>query len=155
MGDLNYRVDMDKAAAEALVAEGNLMELLRHDQLTREKAAGRVFQGFHEQSIAFPPTYKYDKGTERFDTSLKQRVPSYTDRVLFRTTLPAFGFAAAAADCDGDVSIAIDGNPPDLGAGAQRQAGVQTIAYSSVPSVKVSDHRPVIAQFLVTVRTRV
>ena len=29
------------------------------DQLQVERAAGNVFQGFHEGEIQFPPTYKY------------------------------------------------------------------------------------------------
>ena len=29
------------------------------DQLQAERAAGNVFQGFHEGEIQFPPTYKY------------------------------------------------------------------------------------------------
>ena len=41
--------------------------------------------GFQEGVIAHPPTFKYDAGTvDTFDTSKKQRVPSYTDRILWR-----------------------------------------------------------------------
>ena len=31
--------------------------LIQSDQLTRERRAGRVFRGFNEGAIAFPPTY--------------------------------------------------------------------------------------------------
>jgi synaptojanin len=34
----------------------------------------------------FPPTYKYDVGSDVYDTSEKARTPSYTDRILWRTT---------------------------------------------------------------------
>ena len=37
-------------------------------------------RGFREHPIQFRPTYKYDPGTDNFDTSTKQRIPSYTDR---------------------------------------------------------------------------
>lgn len=31
--------------------------------------AGRAFQFYSEGPIGFPPTYKYDVGTENYDTS--------------------------------------------------------------------------------------
>ena len=34
--------------------------------------------------IGFLPTFKYDKGSDRFDTSGKNRPPAWTDRVMFR-----------------------------------------------------------------------
>ena len=45
---------------------------------------GEVFQEFDEGVITFAPTFKYDPGTDNYDSSSKQRVPSYTDRILFR-----------------------------------------------------------------------
>jgi hypothetical protein len=39
-----------------------------------------------EGELAFAPTYKLEKGTmDTYDTSAKQRVPSWTDRVMWRT----------------------------------------------------------------------
>ena len=37
-----------------------------------------------EHPIQFRPTYKYDPGTDNFDTSSKQRIPSYTDRIVYK-----------------------------------------------------------------------
>lgn len=45
---------------------------------------GRVFFGYQEGDITFLPTYKYDVGTDIYDTSEKQRIPSWTDRILFK-----------------------------------------------------------------------
>jgi synaptojanin len=41
------------------------------------------FPGFSEGKITFYPTYKYDNGTNNYDTSEKQRIPAWTDRILF------------------------------------------------------------------------
>lgn len=48
---------------------------------------GMVFRGFEEGPITFKPTYKYDPGTQMFDTSQKQRTPSYTDRILYKVNI--------------------------------------------------------------------
>lgn len=45
---------------------------------------GRVFRGYQEGDITFLPTYKYDNGTDVYDTSEKQRIPGWTDRILFK-----------------------------------------------------------------------
>ena len=58
--------------------------VLDFDQLNYLKNEGLVFRGFSEDKIKFPPTYKYDPGTNQFDTSSKKRVPSYTDRILYK-----------------------------------------------------------------------
>lgn len=45
---------------------------------------GEIFHGFSEGNITFAPTFKFDVGTNHYDSSSKQRVPSYTDRILFK-----------------------------------------------------------------------
>jgi hypothetical protein len=45
---------------------------------------GIVFRGFSEGPLNFPPTYKFDTGTDIYDTSEKRRTPAWCDRVLFR-----------------------------------------------------------------------
>ena len=52
-------------------------------QLELQKRNHLAFSDFEEASIGFPPTYKFDRGTSEYDTSEKQRVPSWTDRVLW------------------------------------------------------------------------
>lgn len=46
-----------------------------------------VFNGFKEERINFMPTYKYDIGTDTYDTSELQRIPSWTDRILYRSNV--------------------------------------------------------------------
>jgi len=43
----------------------------------------RAFFGFQEGPLSFAPTYKYDIGTDVYDTSEKMRIPAWTDRILF------------------------------------------------------------------------
>ncbi|XP_024515646.1 type IV inositol polyphosphate 5-phosphatase 11 [Selaginella moellendorffii] len=84
MGDLNYRVVGHKTSVGILI-KNNLEKLLwPRDQLSREVARGNIFNGFVEGPLTFRPTYKYDVGTDNYDTSSKERVPSWTDRILFK-----------------------------------------------------------------------
>jgi len=97
-GDLNYRVNLPREYVEHCINEiktctskepsaaGNLMKkLLRQDQLLQTIASGKAFHGFDEGKITFLPTFKFDKGTAFYDTSHKQRVPAWTDRILFKS----------------------------------------------------------------------
>ncbi|KAG6842013.1 hypothetical protein C0991_003539 [Blastosporella zonata] len=45
---------------------------------------GAAFPGYLEGPILFRPTYRYDLGTDNYDTSEKQRIPAWTDRILYR-----------------------------------------------------------------------
>ncbi|KAM0254401.1 hypothetical protein ACHAQJ_006804 [Trichoderma viride] len=67
--------------------QATIDSLLPHDQLRRVIAKQRLFHdGWREGPISFLPTFKYDVGTfGLFDTSEKQRAPSWCDRVLYRT----------------------------------------------------------------------
>lgn len=59
--------------------------LLMHDQLYRQLQGepGAAFDAFREAEIDFKPTYKFDIGTNAYDTSEKRRAPAWTDRVLW------------------------------------------------------------------------
>ncbi|GAM28957.1 hypothetical protein SAMD00019534_121330 [Acytostelium subglobosum LB1] len=83
-GDLNYRIDLSQSECKQLVQNKNWQTLMASDQLATEMGSGRAFIGFSEQSINFAPTYKYDIGTTIYDTSEKNRTPSYCDRILYR-----------------------------------------------------------------------
>ena len=64
-----------------------LSSLLAHDQLHLQMESRKAFHdGWREGVIDFLPTYKYDVGSVgMFDSSEKQRGPSWCDRILFRT----------------------------------------------------------------------
>ncbi|KAK9364500.1 Endonuclease/exonuclease/phosphatase [Lipomyces kononenkoae] len=88
VGDLNYRLAMDRSDIALLAAKNDYDALLFWDQLRNEIKEGSILVGFQEGPITFQPTYKYDIGTNIFDTSEKARVPAYTDRILY-TSYPS------------------------------------------------------------------
>lgn len=59
LGDMNYRVEMDRVEAAALCDAGQCAELFPHEQLKREMAKG-LLDGFVEGQLTFRPTYKFD-----------------------------------------------------------------------------------------------
>ncbi|EAA35239.2 hypothetical protein GE21DRAFT_1369 [Neurospora crassa] len=81
-GDFNYRIGLNLETAKDLVRKGALEELYANDQLNLQMVAGLAFHYYSEARITFNPTYKYDIGTDTFDTSEKARIPAWTDRIL-------------------------------------------------------------------------
>lgn len=102
-GDLNYRIDIANLECRQLVANGAYQELLENDQLTRERRDRGAFSEFKEGLVKFPPTYKFDKYTNDYDTSEKQRTPSWTDRVLFLSDKKASPLKLLKYDSAADV----------------------------------------------------
>lgn len=74
--------------------QATLNSLLPHDQLRRvQKERKALHDGWREGPITFLPTYKYDVGSVGvFDSSEKNRVPSWCDRILFRTRQDKDGY---------------------------------------------------------------
>ncbi|KAG6163051.1 hypothetical protein E4U11_002168 [Claviceps purpurea] len=77
----------DDPSQDPTSLQATLDSLLPHDQLRRAMTQRKVFHdGWREGPISFLPTYKYDVGSiALFDSSEKQRAPSWCDRILFRT----------------------------------------------------------------------
>ena len=142
-GDLNYRLDSmtrdlilrtlgtSNAAASTFSATisshlppHTLAKLLSRDQLLMSVRRNPQFRlrALKEGEITFAPTYKYDVGTDRYDNSEKKRPPAWCDRILYRGS-------AIWPDRE---------RRPDW--------------YRRVEGLRVSDHRPVIAEFLIRVR---
>lgn len=44
--------------------------------------AGLTFPYYNEARLTFLPTYRFDLGTDIFDSSEKARIPAWTDRIL-------------------------------------------------------------------------
>uniref|UniRef100_A0A7S1IAM2 Inositol polyphosphate-related phosphatase domain-containing protein n=1 Tax=Eutreptiella gymnastica TaxID=73025 RepID=A0A7S1IAM2_9EUGL len=124
-GDLNYRINGLRNMVDVLLKDEEYREvLLANDQLMIERKKGNVFSGFKEGHITFKPTYKYHKkdgkATEEYDRSAKARIPAWTDRILYKTNAPF--------------------NPDQL--------VLHTYYSLETESLRVSDHRPVVAEMM-------
>ena len=85
-GDLNFRLEMDYAPAVWWAmdfSDKDLEELKKADQLSWLFEKGRFYPNVVEGPITFPPSYKFNRRSNEFDTSKKMWVPSYCDRVLW------------------------------------------------------------------------
>lgn len=93
-GDLNYRLSLPNKEVRWALRCRDWSKLLVYDQLAPqlgepgECEPGSAFAGFEEAAIYFRPTYKYDVGTNKFDSSEKSRAPAWTDRALWHIGLP-------------------------------------------------------------------
>ncbi|KAL0841173.1 hypothetical protein ABMA28_014916 [Loxostege sticticalis] len=145
-GDLNFRLGEPRAAVLRWIEQTQFPlphhlphGLLHADQLTVVLEDGAAFRDFREAPITFPPTYKYDPGSQQFDTSSKQRAPAYTDRILYK-----------AKSLTANSSSAFSGLRRISSAPAS--SGLKCLAYNSVQSVCTSDHKPVWALFSAALR---
>lgn len=100
MGDMNPRLNADRKQVDEWVNENAISKLLEVDQLLPllegkgESDSEKLWATFKEQKIDFPPTYKFDPGTDVYDTSKKQRVPSWTDRILFKDSVKPLSYGS-------------------------------------------------------------
>ncbi|KAK6298407.1 hypothetical protein J4Q44_G00314620 [Coregonus suidteri] len=91
-GDLNYRLDLDVQDILKHVSKREFDELMYADQLTQERHKKKAFLNFKEEKIAFPPTYRYERGSrdsylwQKYKTSgVRVNVPSWCDRILWKS----------------------------------------------------------------------
>ncbi|KAJ3597582.1 hypothetical protein NHX12_001105 [Muraenolepis orangiensis] len=85
LGDLNYRIsELDVDHVKDLITKKDFETLHNYDQLKRQIDVKAVFEGFAEGDLQFQPTYKYDTGSNNWDTSEKCRAPAWCDRILWR-----------------------------------------------------------------------
>lgn len=87
LGDLNYRISLDNVEVRRELynrPDGYIERLLQYDQLTQVINSNKIFVEFNEPTLQFHPTYKYDFGTDSYDTSEKERTPSWTDRIIYK-----------------------------------------------------------------------
>ena len=83
-GDFNYRVELDSAPAEKLIADKNYSQLLDYDQMSNQRRDEGIIHGFQEPPITFAPTYRMQVGSDKYMAE-RGNAPSYCDRVLTRS----------------------------------------------------------------------
>ena len=138
LGDLNYRLmegTFDLDSVKDMIAQRQFEPLLQLDQLRLSRSANKSFRGYKEAAVQFPPTYKYDPGTDDFDSSEKARIPAWCDRILWK--------ANDVGSCRRTSNAMVGGvDPSPTGESLVRQ-----LTYRSHPRLKLSDHKPVSALF--------
>lgn len=100
-GDLNFRVLLNNRQVRELVHSGNFSEVVAAEQLT-QLLKFNTFQDYTEAPVNFPPTYKFDRGTNEYDTSNKRRVPAWCDRILFKGDLQSTDYGTNLSFCQSD-----------------------------------------------------
>ena len=118
MGDMNYRIQCSSPEVVRKLVAGDEWDVLTmNDQLLIEKRIARVGHGFREGNIDFAPTFKFsfrETAANGFQDYKLSRMPSWTDRILYRST----------------------------------SGQIFQTNYDSNNLIRVSDHRPVFAQFV-------
>ncbi|XP_026675192.1 inositol polyphosphate 5-phosphatase K-like isoform X2 [Ceratina calcarata] len=125
IGDLNFRLhgeDLTATEIDSMVKKNQLRTLLARDQLKMVMEKGEAFTEFTENSITFPPTYKFEFSSQEYD--LKRR-PSWTDRLLYKVNTDVYD----------DIKLNI----------IQHN-------YKSYPDYILSDHKPVTGEFDIVIR---
>uniref|UniRef100_A0A8C9Y1A1 Phosphatidylinositol 4,5-bisphosphate 5-phosphatase A n=2 Tax=Sander lucioperca TaxID=283035 RepID=A0A8C9Y1A1_SANLU len=135
-GDLNFRIDdLDMQVVKSAIDNNKFSMLLEKDQLNMAKDSETVLEGFQEGPLKFPPTYKFDVGTDTYDTSGKKRKPAWTDRILWRLRATATAGAAVSTGKRCSISALTSGTK------------VTQHYYRSHMEYTVSDHKPVSSIF--------
>ncbi|KAI3389660.1 hypothetical protein SNEBB_001373 [Seison nebaliae] len=105
--------------------ENYIRKKLRKTNKHLDKLVNNQLKEMDDMKI-FLPTYRYNKSTVcKFDTSEKQRIPAWTDRILYKTSHRF-----------------------------NRKFRISVLKYSSIQEIIISDHKPVFAIFNLTFRRR-
>ncbi|KAJ9598186.1 hypothetical protein L9F63_011124 [Diploptera punctata] len=115
---------MDGLSAEEIdnqVRKSEITWLLEKDQLRHVMASGEAFSELHEHLPTFPPSYKFEFHSSRYD--LKRR-PSWTDRILYKVNANVYENLTLHAEL---------------------------VSYRSLEDYIQSDHKPVVGEFVIKV----
>lgn len=122
----------------SLLASRTFTPLLAHDQLKLAQVSSAAFVGFIEHDITFSCTYKYDRGTDNYDSSEKERKPAWTDRILWKIN--------RSSPTSREGKIENTERDDEL-----RSVSITCDEYDSVMQMRLSDHKPVFTRLRVSI----
>ncbi|KAH7341866.1 hypothetical protein B0J17DRAFT_277104 [Rhizoctonia solani] len=67
-GDLNFRLNVSRLHADWLISRQEYLRAQEFDELRANMRSNKIFSGFEEPQISFPPTFKYDVPKSRHHT---------------------------------------------------------------------------------------
>ncbi|CAE6381115.1 unnamed protein product [Rhizoctonia solani] len=67
-GDLNFRLNVSRLHADWLISRQEYLRAQEFDELRMNMRSAKIFPGFEEPEISFPPTFKYDVPKSRHHT---------------------------------------------------------------------------------------
>lgn len=125
MGDLNFRLleefEQSPEEIERIILKKDLATLFKNDQLRHVMKKGQAFSELGEQTPPFPPTFKFEVGTNSYDY---KRRPAWCDRILYKVSPHNYENITLKAE---------------------------QLTYKYHPFYTLSDHKPVTAEFSVKV----
>ncbi|XP_044762445.1 phosphatidylinositol 4,5-bisphosphate 5-phosphatase A-like [Coccinella septempunctata] len=125
MGDLNFRLleefERSPEEIERIILKKDLPSLFKYDQLRYVMKKGQAFSELTEQTPPFPPTFKFEVGTNSYDF---KRRPGWCDRILYKVNSHNYENITLKAE---------------------------QLSYKYHPFYTLSDHKPVSADFSVKV----
>ncbi|XP_073456882.1 phosphatidylinositol 3,4,5-trisphosphate 5-phosphatase 2A-like [Aquarana catesbeiana] len=107
-GDVNYKLEMPVQDVLQCVYSGQHQLLLPVDQLNQEREKKKVFLGFKEEPITFPPTCRFERGSRTYDlqkaktSGTRIAAPSWSDRILW-TCYPDAEVKCTSYGCTDDI----------------------------------------------------
>ena len=86
-GDINFRVDQTYQEVIEKLQTKDYDYLLQHDQFLKLRENCPKYKIICEGKINFNPTYKYERFSDNYSNDPKKlRVPSWCDRIFFKST---------------------------------------------------------------------
>ncbi|XP_010892091.2 inositol polyphosphate 5-phosphatase Ka isoform X3 [Esox lucius] len=144
-GDLNFRIqDHDMHFVRNCITSQKFNLLWSKDQLTMVKTKEALLQEFQEGPLDFPPTFKFDRFSDNYDSSGKKRKPAWTDRILWRVK-PKEPPSKEEVD-DRDSGLDEKNTNPQIKEDEFPLKLTQD-SYTSNMEYGISDHKPVIGIF--------